>query len=117
MRNNNVILLSGAQAGSFTTAAYDLRNMVGYCIQVVMSGGSTPAGSLKLQGSADLAANGTPTNWGDITQPQTSVVAIGGDGTTTYNYSNAFYRFVRVVYTATSGSTLSTIVTINAKGF
>jgi hypothetical protein len=116
MRNNNDVLNSGLVSGDYASPAYDLRNMVGYSVSVAMSGGLSPVGTLKLQGSVDKADNGVPTTWVDISQPVTSIVAINGDGNTIYNYSNAFYRWVRVVYTRTSGSA-NMVVTVNSKGF
>lgn len=91
----------------------------GYAIQLVITG--TVAGTVKLQGSCDpgpnanfQAANDTQAvNWTDIAN---SSLPITGAGTLTYDVVKTAYPFVRVVYTASSGTgTIS--ARFNAKGF
>lgn len=73
---------------------------------------STPTGTFKLQSSNDLGD--TVTDWEDI--PGSSVAVAGAAGQQMWNYTRSQFRWVRLVYTATSGSgTLSKCI-FNAKG-
>lgn len=72
----------------------------------------TPTGSFKLQGSNDVGDS--VTDWEDI--PGSTLAVAGAAGTQMWNYTRSQFRWVRIVYTATSGSgTLSKCI-FNAKG-
>lgn len=72
----------------------------------------TPTGSFKLQGSNDVGDS--VTDWEDI--PGSTLAVAGAAGTQMWNYTRSPFRWVRIVYTATSGSgTLSKMI-FNAKG-
>lgn len=117
LRIKNQVLLSAVDASiNESTAAVDLENMLGYSIQAIFTG--APVGTLKLQGSDDWTPDAQfvqppPTNWTDITGSSTAVSAAGS---VLFNTANSYYRWVRAVYTATSGSGTLTIQ-VNAKGF
>lgn len=72
----------------------------------------TPTGTFKLQASNDIDA--TVTDWEDI--PGSSVAVAGAAGQQVWNYTNAPFRFVRLVYTATSGSGTLSKALFSAKG-
>ena len=117
MRTNNDIIVNGEDASaSITSEPYSLQNMIGFSITASFVGG-TPAGTIKLQISNDRADNGAPpSTWVDLLKPTDSSTAISAAGNVVWNYQNAFYRWVRVVWTRTGGSSTLT-VTANAKGF
>ncbi len=83
-----------------------LAHAWGYSIQAIITG--TVTGSIKLQGSSDpapdanfSAANYSVVNWTDISGSTQSVT---GAGTITWDVSRSAYSWVRVVYTAASGT-------------
>lgn len=113
---------------TLNSAPMQLQNMYGFAIQLVYTGTiGTGGGTFKLQGSADsvyatpnnsLSAQ-TPTNWSDIANSSTAILAGGGGGNVMYNVFDAMYNFVRVVYTDASGGTstaILTVATMNGKG-
>ena len=87
-----------------------LEGSLHFSFQIKWTG--TPTGTLKLQMSNDIDA--TVTDWEDI--PGSSVAIAGAAGQQVYNYSNAPFRWVRVVYTATSGSGTLSKALFSAKG-
>lgn len=96
-----------------------LGHICNYSIQLVFTG--SPVGSFKLQASDDPGmANGgqqpqalNVTNWSDVSG---STVAVSAAGNVLYDIANAGYNFVRVVYTATSGTGSLTSARANVKG-
>lgn len=72
----------------------DLEQIFGYSIQANYSG--VPAGSLKLEASNDNV------NWTDI--PGTAFT-VAGPGSFLWNVSSSNYLYVRLVWTASGGST------------
>jgi hypothetical protein len=120
MRTINETLLAAADGTtSPSSAALCLGNMAGFSIQAIVTG--TLAGTLILQASNDVGTtiNGITadpaslTNWTPITGSSQS---ISGAGTVMYNTDEyAFYRWVRAVYTNSSGTGTLTI-NANAKG-
>lgn len=79
-----------------------------YSIQLVFTG--TPVGEFKLQGSLD---GGTPSNWTDITGSEESVTEAGD---ILWNAQGVGYRWVRLVYTSTSGTGTLTVYRSLCKG-
>jgi len=81
----------------------NITNVSGYCIQAFWTGGS-PVGIMSLQASLDSV------NWSDI--PNSSLPSPTDDGETNniFNVSkHAYYNFVRLKYTRTSGNGLLVI--------
>jgi hypothetical protein len=86
-------------------------------IQAVITG--SPVGSMKLQGSCDVGtsttdgnpANNVVTNWTDVAG---SSQAVSAAGNLMFNISDAGWKWLRVVYTFTSG-TGTAVVRINGK--
>lgn len=115
---NEVILSAGDASGDLNSSALYLDQMFGFAMAAVITG--APVGSLKLQGSVAygprsnaLTADGTTIpDWNDISG---STQAVTGAGEVTWNFNGTFYKWVRVVYTSTSGTGAIT-VTANAKG-
>lgn len=107
-------------ASSFTLHPVYLGHIVDYSIQLVFTG--TPGGNFKLQASNDLGninaaseANQVVdlSNWTDIADSAQTISAAGDH---TWSVDNAGYRWVRVVWTATSGSGTLTSARVNGKG-
>lgn len=105
---NASLVSDGNMTASINSSAFDLQLFNNYSIQAIFTG--SPNGSLKLQISNDIADS--PTNWSDYTGSSTTVTT---SGDFVWKVSSAGERYVRVVYTFSSGSgTLN--VSISAKG-
>ena len=92
---NVQIVTNGDMSGNITSIRTDIDEVVSYAIQAKFTG--SPVGTLKLQGSNDLAILG----YTDITD---TITAISGSGTYLVNVELPCYSYVQLVYTATSGS-------------
>lgn len=120
MRVTNELLLPVSDASmSQTSPPAIVDHAWGYAIQVVITG--TATGTVKLQGSCDPGPNANfqaandpyVVDWTDIANSSQPVT---GAGTVTYDVVKTAYPWVRVVYTASSGTgTIS--ARYNAKGF
>lgn len=101
----NRSVLSGADTGSLTGPAIDSNQLFIASFQAIFQDVSA-AGTVKIQASNDecndgyQASNFIPTNWSDIPSA-TSTVASGVAPLITV--PNLCYRFIRVVYTRSSG--------------
>lgn len=82
-------------AASVNSNAGNVSQVLGYSIQAIISGGTSPTGTLKLQYSND------GTNWDDISGATWSVT---DNGNRMFNQSGVYYNYVRAVYTRTSGT-------------
>ena|SRR3984957_17916264 len=111
---------SGTDASvSQTSESVNLNYRYGIAIQAVLTG--TPVGTLSLQGSCDFGAPNNPqaggnnqvVNWTDISG---SASPVTGAGTASWNYQGAFYKWIRLIYTSSSGTGTITVRS-NSKGF
>lgn len=103
------IITSGDMSQSTVTSlGLDMNQMVLASIQAVYTG--SPVGTLKLQISNDIVSappgGGTNlaslvTNWSDYTGSSLSISAAGDF---TYNLLDIGYRWLRLVYTKSSGT-------------
>ena len=92
---------------SCTSIGTDINQLQSYAIQASFSG--SPVGTLKLQISTDQVQVGTGTNdpavnvvnWSDYTG---SSYSLSASGNYMWNVFPAGYRWVRMVYTKTSGT-------------
>lgn len=90
-------------ATSITSTPILIEHIFGVCIQAVWTG--TPTGTLVLEASTDQErlSDGTGvTNWTAIAGSSVSLTGVAGNQM--WNVDLAFYRWVRLVYTASSGS-------------
>lgn len=123
MKSNTITLLTNASmtgTDTITSAPIPLDQIYGYAIQASWTG--TPTGTFSLQASSESpptqsqVANGGPDNitlWDTIANSSYSIA--GSSGTYMWNVNLAFYRYVQLVYTNTSGTgSLSAIM--SAKG-
>jgi hypothetical protein len=120
---NAAMTVAGSETGnleaSFNTDPFRIENFDGFSLSAVVTGASSLDGTLKLQGSNDMGASaGTGgagirgvTNWFDLSGTET----INANGIKAWNHTNAWFRWVRVVYTRVGGSG-SLALRINAKG-
>ena len=100
------IVTNGNMTTTINSLGIDLNQVVLYSIQAVFTG--SPVGTLKLQISNDIVnpiATGTQAvevvNWTDYTGSSTPVTT---SGNFVWNCLDVGYRWVRLVYTPTSGS-------------
>lgn len=99
---------NGDMSANISSRALDVNNSWLDYIQCVFTG--SPVGSMKVQISGDTTYDpAAVVNWNDYSG---STSAINGAGIIGYECLDASYRWIRVVYTATSGSgTLNVIHT------
>lgn len=116
-QNNSVPL---SMATSFNLDPIWLGHICNFSISLVFTG--TPSGNFKLQCSNDLGRPDAAkeedrdyeiVNWTDITD---SAVTVSAAGDITYNYENAGFRWVRVVWTQTASTGSLTVARFNVKG-
>lgn len=115
----SVLLTNGSMSGSFTTFGVDLQQDWIYSIQANYSGvdgvSVAGAGTMKLQVSNDNPApplSGPPgsdsaaavKNWTDYTGSAASTSSAIGSSSFLWNVLYPGYRWVRMAYTAVSGS-------------
>ncbi len=91
-------------AVSVNSNAFQLLNVYGFAMVAVITG--APVGVLKLQGSCDapqdiLGIGVAPSNWADIPNTTQNITVATS---VLYNLDAQYYNWVRLVYTATSGS-------------
>lgn len=114
MRNINVAILSAADTGSHSGAAVDTGQVVSASFTAVF-GDTGASGTVKIQASNDIdnanyVPGFAPTNWVDI--PGASAVITSGSSAV-ISIAQMAYKWVRAVYTRTSGGTTSITVTMN----
>lgn len=120
LTSSGVALAGGSMSVSFNSDPVSLISVYAYSIQLTWASGSTPVGTFKLQGSLDSGDNGlgqgyvAPTHWTDITSSSQSIS--GTPGSIIYDVTECSYRWVRLVYTSTSGSATIGVANINVKG-
>ena len=101
------IITSGNMASNVTSSGIDILKMEQCSIQAVWSG-SSPTGAFKIQASNDIVSSAASVStWSDLSDSSYSITA---DGDFMWALSPASYRFIRLVYTRTSGTG-----TLNAK--
>lgn len=103
---NEKIINDQSMTASFQSSPILLDQIYGFSFQAVFTG--TPDGIFKLQSSNDDVQLGqTVTNWTDIAD---SSQAISAAGDITWNFEGCFFKWVRVVYTASSSTGTCNIV-------
>lgn len=98
-------ITSGDMAGDITGISINVQQAVRLCVVHTWSNGSTPVGTIKVQGSNDN------TNWVTVNSQALS----GNSGSLIYNDSSVGYAYVRSVYTRSSGSATLDSSNVNAK--
>lgn len=99
------IISGGDMSSSITSKVTNILNQDNVSIELSWTG--TPNGSFAIQGSLTHAEqNGNVTNvgtWTPITLPA-AVVAVGSAGSALLDLNQLSFPWIRVVYTASSGS-------------
>ncbi len=120
MKTNTITLLTDVSMTGTTTITSDplpLDQIFGFAVQASWTG--TPEGVFSLQASSQSpmgsqVGSGGPdpiTLWDTIAGSAAS--AVGSSGSFMWNVNTAFYRYVRLVYTNTTGTgLLSAIVSV-----
>lgn len=90
---NQLFLTAGDMAGSVTSSAEPLDYIYGFSIQAIYTG--SPVGTLTLEASNDNS------NWVTVTDSSYSVTSAGNY---MWNFTVSNFKWVRVVYTRTSGT-------------
>lgn len=88
------LISAGAAGADYTSTQLDMGDIVNLSIQVTFSS-ATLNGTLKLQASNDN------TNYTDVTGSSQAIVS---GASHMWGITNATYRYVRVVWTYTSGA-------------
>lgn len=100
------IITNAAMTGNVSSIGLDINQLYLGSIQATYTG--SPTGTIKVQVSDDIVAvapgadpSANVVHWDDYTGSST---AVAGAGSITYNLSFTGYRWVRLVYTFTSGT-------------
>lgn len=110
MRQAIAQIMNAADTGNITGSAFDVNQAISASF-VPICGDATAAGTIKLQCSNDIITNGAaPTNWADIPNA-TSVVASGVGPAIVIG--NMCFKYIRAVYTRTSGGTTTLALNMN----
>lgn len=113
MRNAQVVILSAVDTATVNGSAYDVGQVVSASF-VPSFGDVTAAGTIKLQASNDnpgTQLNFTPSNWADVPNATSTVAAGVGPAIVV---ANMCFRYIRAVYTRTSGGSSTITVTMNS---
>lgn len=79
----------------------NITNVSGYCIQAIWTNAISPIGTMSLQASLD------GNYWSDIPHSSLPVPSITSENNNIFNVSkHAYYNFVRLKYTRSSGNGL-----------
>jgi hypothetical protein len=117
IKNENLTLSSTDMSANITSNAIWLGHIANFAIQLTFTG--SPTGTFKLQASNDEGANdlkladASITNWTDVDGSDQAITEAGNH---MWNVQNCGYRWVRVVYTFTSGTGSITVARMNVKG-
>ncbi len=104
-----------AEASGNGAVALDVNQVLNITFQTIVTGGTTTAGTMKIQGSNDLPTNGNrggfaPSNWADI--PNATATMVAGV-TPLIVLSNVACQYMRIVFTRTAG-VVTEIITVKA---
>lgn len=127
MRTANTTLtwagaLTKSVAATATGDPFPVKNMTLVSVTLAVTGGTSPTGTFKLQGcndagdaqTAGAAAIADLANWADIAN---ATSAITTNGVTSISVADLAFRWVRVVFTYTSGTGGTVTARAQAKGW
>lgn len=104
---NDKVIDSQSMGADITSSSKNVQEAISYSVHCIWSAGSTPVGTLDLQGSND------DVNFTSVLESGPAPIS-GNSGSLLINVEKHSYGYMRVVYTRTSGSgTMTTLV--NAK--
>lgn len=90
---NKLIVTSGDMSGNISSGAQDISSLSNYAVQYTWSG-TSPVGAVSVQISNDGV------NFDNLSAP---VAVSGNSGTKVIKDSESGYKYIRAVYTFTSG--------------
>lgn len=93
---NDFLIQGQSMISTFSTPSKDISEIKGAAVQAVWSAGSTPVGATTLEGSLD------DINY--VTISGSSLSVSGNTGNNLYNIDSPNYKFIRLTYTASSGT-------------
>ena len=99
---------SQSMAATFNGPWISVGELRGFAIDLVLAGGGTPGGAFKLQWTNDISVGGSY----DVASSSYTVTDDGSNG---WQVVDPTYRFVRVVYTRTSGTATVSCSKMNRK--
>lgn len=107
-----------SMGATVNSSVADLRDIDNASVQFIWYSGSTPVGAVNIQGSNQVVSSATSVaSWTDLSTSiyAGSAAVSGNTGSVLFNLANTGYRWIRAVYTRTSGS--GTIdINFNGKG-
>lgn len=118
MRKVNYVLLNAASNVNQTSGKIDTNQMVSISALANFTNGDE-AGSVKWQASNDPCPDSiqpntfTPTNWADVPN-QSATITAGGSALLTITQCS--YRWLRIVWTHTSGGAANKVVNVSIMG-
>jgi hypothetical protein len=116
MRNSQVQILSAVDTATATGSSYWVGQIVSASFCPVF-GDTTAAGTVKIQCSDDVPTGApqsfTPTNWSDIPNATSTIVAGVGPAIVV---PNMCFGWIRAVYTRTGGGSTTVVVNMNQLG-
>lgn len=99
-----------SMGSSFTSDAYDINRVKGLTIQFFWENGSSPVGTM------DILASNLRDEVSSYSSLLSSPEALSGNsGSQMFNISEPYYKYIKIVYTRTSGDGELSIV-LNGKG-
>ncbi len=105
---NRTLASAVVMSASVNSSVADLQYMDDASVQFIWYSGSTPVGAINLQGSNQISTSGGTgvASWTDLSTAiyVGSTSLTGNSGSYLYNVPNAGFRWLRAVYTRTSGS-------------
>ncbi len=117
MKNVNATILSAVDTSSQNGSQIDSNQLVSASFQAVF-GDASANGTVKIQASNDVApiqysssSTFVVTNWVDIPSATASITS-GASGLITI--ANMSYRWIRAVYTRSSGGSTTVVVNMDA---
>jgi hypothetical protein len=106
---NEKAVVDKSMAASFTSSPIVLDQVFGFSFHAVFTG--SPVGTFLLQCSNDdVKLASQVSNWSDIGSSSKSITSAGN---IFWNIDNAFYKWVRITYTAGAGSGVCNITFVS----
>lgn len=100
-------------ASTVSSVTQDLEQKFGYSVHAIINGTSLN-GTIKLEASNIDSA--TATDWATVADSTQTITALTGKVVHFWNVTDVMYRYIRITWTASSGT--GTVTTyINVKGF
>lgn len=108
---NEKVIVNADASADFESKPILIDQIYGFGFQAIFTG--SPSGVLKIQASNDdVYMSDLVVNWTDVADSSATLAAAGD---VMYNFNGAFYKWIKLVYIASSGSGICN-ATFLAKG-